>query len=276
MAVKKKIYFFSEQKTDGNKSMSGLLGGKGANMAEMCRLGLPVPPGFTVSTECCGMFLRKKSLGRDLKKDIQKNIAALEKTTGKAFGGQNPLLLSVRSGAKFSMPGMMETVLNVGLTSKTVKNLIKTSKNERFVYESYRRLIMMYADVVMEKGLGLGEGSGIREKMEGMLEAVKKKKNLSSDSEVSADEWKSLIKKYLSLTKKSFGVPFPANHHEQLYGAIEAVFLSWNGKRAKEYRAFEKISSNAGTAVNVQTMVFGNVGKGCGTGVAFTRNPSSG
>ena len=276
MAVKKKIYFFSEQKTDGNKSMSDLLGGKGANMAEMCRLGLPVPPGFTVSTECCGMFLRKKSLGLDLKKDIQKNIAALEKTTGKAFGGQNPLLLSVRSGAKFSMPGMMETVLNVGLTSKTVKNLIKTSKNERFVYDSYRRLIMMYADVVMEKGLGLGEGSGIREKMEGMLEAVKKKKNLSSDSEVSADEWKSLIKKYLSLIKKSFGVPFPDNHHEQLYGAIEAVFLSWNGKRAKEYRTFEKISSNAGTAVNVQTMVFGNVGKGCGTGVAFTRNPSSG
>jgi len=175
MAVKKKIYFFSEQKTDGRKSMSDLLGGKGANIAEMCRLGLPVPPGFTISTEVCGLFLRKKSLGRDLKKDIQKNIEAVEKMTNKSFGGERPLLLSVRSGAKLSMPGMMETVLNVGLTSKTVKALIKASKNERFVYDSYRRLIMMYADVVMEKGLGLGDRPGIREKMEALLEKMKKK-----------------------------------------------------------------------------------------------------
>ena len=143
MAVKKKIYFFSEQKTDGRKSMSDLLGGKGANIAEMCRLGLPVPPGFTVSTEVCGEFLRKKSLGTNLKKDIQKNIQSLEKITNKSFGGENPLLLSVRSGAKFSMPGMMETVLNVGLTSKTVKALVRSSSSERFVYDSYRRLIMM-------------------------------------------------------------------------------------------------------------------------------------
>ena len=276
MAVKKKIYFFSEQKTDGRKSMSDLLGGKGANIAEMCRLGLPVPPGFTISTEVCGLFLRKKSLGVDLKKDIQKNIEALEALTGKSFGGENPLLLSVRSGAKFSMPGMMETVLNIGLTSKTVKELIRSSKNERFVYDSYRRLIMMYADVVMEKGLGLGGGSNIREKMERLLEQMKKRKKYSSDSDVLAEDWKSLIKRYFSLIEKTFGVPFPDDHNEQLGGAIEAVFLSWNGKRAKEYRDFENISGEFGTAVNVQAMVFGNLGRGCGTGVAFTRNPSNG
>ena len=276
MAVKKKIYFFSEQKTDGRKSMSDVLGGKGANIAEMCRLGLPVPPGFTLSTELCGLFLRKKSLGAEIKKDIKKNIKAVERLTNKSFGGDSPLLLSVRSGAKFSMPGMMETVLNVGLTSKTVKALIKTSKNERFVYDSYRRLIMMYADVVMEKGLGLGNGVGIREEMEALLEKMKKKKKYAADSDVSAEDWKRLIKKYLSLIKNRLGVSFPDNHNEQLYGAIEAVFLSWNGKRAKDYRAFEKIPNAAGTAVNVQSMVFGNLGKGCGTGVAFTRNPSSG
>jgi len=276
MAVKKKIYFFSEQKTDGRKSMSDVLGGKGANIAEMCRLGLPVPPGFTLSTELCGLFLRKKSLGAEIKKDIKKNIKAVERLTNKSFGGDSPLLLSVRSGAKFSMPGMMETVLNVGLTSKTVKALIKTSKNERFVYDSYRRLIMMYADVVMEKGLGLGNGVGIREEMEALLEKMKKKKKYAADSDVSAEDWKRLIKKYLSLIKNRLGVSFPDNHNEQLYGAIEAVFLSWNGKRAKDYRAFEKIPNAAGTAVNVQSMVFGNLGKSCGTGVAFTRNPSSG
>ena len=276
MAVKKKIYFFSEQKTDGRKSMSDLLGGKGANIAEMCRLGLPVPPGFTISTEVCGLFLRKKSLGVDLKKGIQKNIEALEALTGKSFGGENPLLLSVRSGAKFSMPGMMETVLNIGLTSKTVKELIRSSKNERFVYDSYRRLIMMYADVVMEKGLGLGGESNIREKMERLLEQMKKRKKYSSDSDVLAEDWKGLIKRYFSLIEKTFGVPFPDDHNEQLGGAIEAVFLSWNGKRAKEYRNFENISGEFGTAVNVQAMVFGNLGRGCGTGVAFTRNPSNG
>ena len=276
MAVKKKIYFFSEQKTDGRKSMSDVLGGKGANIAEMCRLGIPVPPGFTLSTELCGLFLRKNSLGAEIKKDIKKNIKAVERLTNKSFGGDSPLLLSVRSGAKFSMPGMMETVLNVGLTSKTVKALIKTSKNERFVYDSYRRLIMMYADVVMEKGLGLGNGVGIREEMEALLEKMKKEKKYAADSDVSAEDWKRLIKKYLSLIKNRLGVSFPDNHNDQLYGAIEAVFLSWNGKRAKDYRAFEKIPNAAGTAVNVQSMVFGNLGKNCGTGVAFTRNPSSG
>ena len=276
MAVKKKIYFFSEQKTDGTKSMSDVLGGKGANIAEMCLLGIPVPPGFTIATGVCGSFLKKRTLSPALKKEIEKNIRALERLTKKSFGGNTPLLLSVRSGAKLSMPGMMETVLNVGLTSETVARLVDISKNERFVYDSYRRLIMMYADVVMEKGLGLGEGPGIRIKMESMLEKMKDEKGYLNDSDVLAEDWKTLVKKYLSLTEKQFGVPFPDNPHDQLYGAIEAVFLSWNGKRAREYRSFEKISHALGTAVNVQSMVFGNGGDGCGTGVAFTRNPSTG
>ena len=276
MRVKKKIYFFSQQKTDGTKSMSDVLGGKGANIAEMCRLGLPVPPGFTISSLVCGSFLRQGQLSDELKKEIQKNIKRVERKTKKSFGGRSPLLVSVRSGAKASMPGMMETVLNVGLTSKTVRALIKKSGNPRFVYDSYRRLIMMYTDVVMEKGLGLGKKRGIRNKMEAMLEKIKQKNGYKNDGEVSSESWKILIEQYLRVTKKHFGAEFPDNHHDQLYGAIEAVFTSWNGKRAKEYRAFEKISNKLGTAVNVQAMVFGNMGEGCGTGVAFTRNPSNG
>ena len=178
MRVKKKIYFFSQQKTDGTKRMSDVLGGKGANIAEMCRLGLPVPPGFTISSLVCGSFLKHGQLSSELKKEIQKNVKRIERETKKSFGGRSPLLVSVRSGAKVSMPGMMETVLNVGLTSKTIKALIKKSGNRRFVYDSYRRLIMMYADVVMEKGLGLGKKKGIRNKMEMMLEKNKTKKRI--------------------------------------------------------------------------------------------------
>ncbi len=276
MRVKKKIYFFSQQKTDGTKSMSDMLGGKGANIAEMCRLGLPVPPGFTISSSVCESFLKEKKLSDQLKKDIEKNVKKVEELTKKSFGGRPPLLFSVRSGGKVSMPGMMETILNVGLTSKTVGVLIKKSGDERFVYDSYRRLIMMYADVVMEKGLGLGKKSGIRNKMEEMLEKTKQKNGYKSDAEVSSESWQVLIQQYLETIKKHFGVEFPDNHYDQLYGAIGAVFASWNGKRAKEYRAFEKISDKLGTAANVQTMVFGNMGKNCGTGVAFTRNPSNG
>ena len=257
--------------------MIDVLGGKGANIAEMCKLGLPVPPGFTLATSLCSDYLKAKSLSLVLKNNIKKNISKTENVIGKTFGGSNPLLLSVRSGAPISMPGMMETILNIGLTSKTIPSMIKISGNERFVYDSYRRLIMMYADVVMEKALRLNKSTNpIRGLMEKELESVKKNKGYKNDSSMKAEDWKVLSNKYLTMVKKEFGVPFPDDHYEQLYGAIAAVFESWNGKRAKEYRSFEKISSSMGTAVNVQAMVFGNLGKNCGTGVAFTRNPSTG
>ena len=263
--------------TDGDQNMVDVLGGKGANIAEMCKLGLPVPPGFTLATSLCSDYLKSKSLSVGLKNNIKKNIKKTEAVIGKSFGGSNPLLLSVRSGAPVSMPGMMETILNIGLTSKTIPFMIDASENEAFVYDSYRRLIMMYADVVMEKALGLNRSSRpIREVMEEELASVKKSNGYKSDSSMRAKDWKALSNKYLEIVKKEFGVPFPDDHHEQLFGAVAAVFESWNGKRAKEYRKFEKISSTMGTAVNVQAMVFGNLGKDCGTGVAFTRNPSTG
>ena len=277
MNNKQKIYFFSQMQTDGDQNMVDVLGGKGANIAEMCKLGLPVPPGFTLATSLCSDYLKSKSLSVNLKNNIKKNIKKTEAVIGKSFGGSNPLLLSVRSGAPVSMPGMMETILNIGLTSKTIPFMIDASKNEGFVYDSYRRLIMMYADVVMEKALGLNKSSRpIREVMEEELASVKKSNGYKSDSSMRAKDWKALSDKYLKIVKKEFGIPFPDDHHEQLFGAVAAVFESWNGKRAKEYRKFEKISSTMGTAVNVQAMVFGNLGKDCGTGVAFTRNPSTG
>ena len=277
MNNKQKIYFFSQMQTDGDQNMVDVLGGKGANIAEMCKLGLPVPPGFTLATSLCSDYLKSKSLSVNLKNNIKKNIKKTEAVIGKSFGGSNPLLLSVRSGAPVSMPGMMETILNIGLTSKTIPFMIDASKNEGFVYDSYRRLIMMYADVVMEKALGLNRSSRpIREVMEEELASVKKSNGYKSDSSMRAKDWKALSDKYLKIVKKEFGIPFPDDHHEQLFGAVAAVFESWNGKRAKEYRKFEKISSTMGTAVNVQAMVFGNLGKDCGTGVAFTRNPSTG
>ena len=277
MNFKQKIYFFSQTKTDGDQSMPEILGGKGANIAEMCKLGLPVPPGFTLATLLCNDFLKNKKLSLALKKNIKKYIKKTEGVVGASFGGENPLLLSVRSGAPVSMPGMMETVLNVGLTSKTIPHLIARSGSERFAYDSYRRLIMMYADVVMEKALGLNKSTTeVRTKMEFLLKEMKKKNKYKDDSSVSAKHWKELSIKYLALVKKDFGVEFPDDPYSQLFGAIEAVFSSWNGKRAREYRSLENIPETMGTAVSVQAMVFGNLGDSCGTGVAFTRNPSTG
>ena len=277
MNFKQKIYFFSQTKTDGDQSMSEVLGGKGANIAEMCKLGLPVPPGFTLATSLCKDFLKNKKLSIALKKNVKKYITKTEEVVGSSFGGENPLLLSVRSGAPVSMPGMMETILNIGLTSKTLPHLIARSGSERFSYDSYRRLIMMYSDVVMEKSLHLNKSKKpIRVKMEKLLSQMKKKYGHRSDATVSADHWQELISQYQDLVKKDFGVAFPDDPYDQLFGAIEAVFSSWNGKRAKEYRNFENIPTSMGTAVSVQAMVFGNLGKNCGTGVAFTRNPSSG
>ncbi|MBW1740355.1 MAG: pyruvate, phosphate dikinase [Deltaproteobacteria bacterium] len=276
----KYVYFFGGGKADGNATMKNLLGGKGANMAEMVKLGMPVPPGFTITTEACNEFYRqKRKLPAGLKKEVETNLARVEKLMKQKFGDpQNPLLFSVRSGARASMPGMMETVLNIGLTSKTIPGLIKKTGNPRFVYDAYRRLIAMYSDVVMEKAVGLEpeEGQGIRSQLEALIDKVKEKKGYETDLDLTAEDWKSLTVEFKKTVKKVLGKPFPDDPMEQFWGAIMAVFLSWFGKRAVAYRRIEKLPDDWGTAVNVQTMVFGNMGDDCATGVAFTRNPATG
>ncbi len=279
----KMVYFFGGGKADGKGSMKNLLGGKGANLAEMAGhkdLKLPVPPGFTITTDVCTYFYKNKNkYPKSLKEELEKNLKKVEKVMDKGFGDEkNPLLVSVRSGARKSMPGMMETVLNVGLTSKTLKGLIKQTKNERFAYDAYRRLITMYSDVVMEKAAGIEpeEGEGIRKQLERILENAKKKKGAKSDTDLKADDLKKICAAYKKKVKEVLGKDFPDDAHEQLWGGVSAVFSSWNGKRAISYRRIENIPDEWGTAVNVQTMVFGNMGKDSATGVAFTRNPANG
>ncbi|MDP4284559.1 MAG: pyruvate, phosphate dikinase [Bacteroidota bacterium] len=283
MSNAKYVYFFGGNKADGNESMKNLLGGKGANLAEMAghsKLRLPVPPGFTVTTEVCTYYYEhKKTYPKTLKTRLEKALAKMEKLTGKKFGDEkNPLLVSIRSGARRSMPGMMETVLNVGLNDKTIKGIIAQSGDERFAYDAYRRLIMMYADVVMEKGDGaeVKNGKGIRKLLDEKLEQIKHKQGYISDTELTVPELKELVKDYKNTVKSVLGTDFPEDPLQQLWGAIGAVFSSWNGKRAVEYRCIEKIPDEWGTAVNVQAMVFGNMGNDSCTGVAFTRNPGTG
>jgi pyruvate,orthophosphate dikinase len=287
MATKAKshkyVYFFGGGKADGNESMKNLLGGKGANLAEMAghpKLKLPVPPGFTVTTEVCTYFYaNKKSYPKELKAQVESSLSKVEKLMGKKFGDvRDPLLVSVRSGARKSMPGMMETVLNVGLTEKTIQGLIDQSGNERFAYDAYRRLIMMYADVVMEKAAGIEvkHGKGIRKMLDEKLETLKQNRGYANDTDLTVDELKALVKEYKLTVRKVLGNEFPDDPWEQLWGGIGAVFSSWNGKRAVEYRNIEKIPHEWGTAVNVQAMVFGNMGNDSCTGVAFTRNPGTG
>ncbi|OQB72513.1 MAG: Pyruvate, phosphate dikinase [candidate division TA06 bacterium ADurb.Bin131] len=282
--MNKFVYFFGGGRADGNESMKELLGGKGANLAEMAGhpdLRLPVPPGFTITTEVCTYYYKhNKKYPPSLKKEVETALKKVEKLMGRKFGDKdNPLLVSVRSGARRSMPGMMETVLNIGLTEKTLPGLIKQSNgNERFAYDAYRRLIMMYADVVMEKagGIEVEDGKGIRKTMDEALESLKKQKNYTSDTQLSVEDLKSLISEFKNLVKQRFGREFPDDPWEQLWGGIGAVFASWNGRRAVEYRRIEKIPDDWGTAVTVQTMVFGNMGEDSATGVAFTRNPGTG
>ena len=281
--AEKYIYFFGGGKADGNESMKNLLGGKGANLAEMAghpKLLLPVPPGFTVTTEVCNYYYNnKKTYPKILQAQAEAALAKMEKLTGKKFGDQkNPLLVSIRSGARRSMPGMMETVLNVGLNEDSIKGIIAQSGDERFAYDAYRRLIMMYADVVMEKGAGIEvkNGIGIRKQLDKKLEAIKHKQGYKSDTDLTVTELKDLVKDYKKTVKKVLGTDFPDDPKEQLWGGIGAVFSSWNGKRAFEFRRIEKIPDEWGTAVNVQAMVFGNMGDDSCTGVAFTRNPGSG
>jgi len=282
--AKKYVYSFGGGKGEGNESMKNLLGGKGANLAEMAGnkdLLLPVPPGFTCTTEVCTYYYQnKKKYPKELKEQVLKALERTEKLMGKKFGdANNPLLFSVRSGARKSMPGMMETVLNVGLTEKTIPGLIKHSAgNSRFVYDAYRRLIMMYSDVVMEKAAGIepkGE-EGIRKQLEKIMAELKKSKNYASDTDLTVDDLKKLCAQFKAKIKEVLGKEFPDEPIEQLWGGIGAVFSSWNGKRAISYRRIENIPDEWGTAVNVQTMVFGNMGDDSATGVAFTRNPGNG
>jgi pyruvate,orthophosphate dikinase len=282
MATKEKkyVYFFGGRKAEGTADMKNLLGGKGANLAEMVHIGLPVPAGFTITTEVCTFYYdHEKQYPGELKKQVTDALKRTEESMGAIFGNKdNPLLVSVRSGARASMPGMMETVLNVGLNDATREGLIRKTKNPRFVYDSQRRLIQMYSDVVMEKAAGLEpkEGMGVRVQLERQLHEMKKQKGYTSDTQLTADDLKSLIDIYKAKVVEVLGKPFPEDPIEQLWGAIGAVFQSWNGKRAIAYRRFEGIPDNWGTAVTVQSMVFGNMGDTSATGVAFTRNPATG
>jgi pyruvate,orthophosphate dikinase len=260
--------------------MKELLGGKGANLAEMTNLGIPVPPGFTITTEVCTHYYSNDhNYPSELQSQVEEAISKTEDTMGRKFGDPtNPLLMSVRSGARISMPGMMETVLNVGLTSKTIPGLIEKSGNPKFVYDAYRRLITMYADVVMEKAAGVEpkDGISIRERLEELIDERKKEKGVHQDTDLDGDDWKELSDTFKTTVKDVLGNEFPDDPHAQLWGGISAVFQSWNGKRAISYRRIEGIPEEWGTAVNVQTMVFGNMGNSCATGVGFTRNPATG
>ncbi len=282
--AKKYVYSFGGGKADGNESMKNLLGGKGANLAEMAGhkdLRLPVPPGFTLSTDVCTYYYaNKRFYPKELKDQVNQALEKVEVLMSRKFGdANNPLLVSVRSGARKSMPGMMETVLNVGLTEKTIPGLIKQSGgNTRFVYDAYRRLIMMYSDVVMEKAAGIEpeQDMGIRKQLEKIMDEMKKQKGAQSDTDLKEDDLKKLCVQFKEKIKAVLGKEFPDEPMQQLWGGISAVFASWNGKRAISYRRIENISDEWGTAVNVQTMVFGNMGNDSATGVAFTRNPGNG
>ena len=276
----KRVYFFGGKEAEGNGTMRNLLGGKGANLAEMCTLGIPVPAGFTITTDCCTEYYE---LGcqypAELKKDVDEALARAESVMGMKFGDpKNPLLVSCRSGARSSMPGMMETVLNIGLCSATIPGMIERTNNPRFVYDAYRRLIMMYSDVVMEKAEGIEpeDGKGIRVQLDKMLHDVKVQKGYKSDTDLTEEDLKVLCEDFKAKVLEVLGKPFPDDALEQLWGGIGAVFKSWNGKRAIAYRRIEGIPDDWGTAVNVQAMVFGNMGNNSATGVAFSRNPATG
>lgn len=280
MAGKKYVYSFGGGASEGNGSMKELLGGKGANLAEMASLGLPVPPGFTITTECCVDYFKNGSrLPDGVEKQMLTTLAKVEKTMGMKFDdAKNPLLVSCRSGARSSMPGMMETVLNVGLSSKTIPGLIAKTGNERFVYDAYRRLIMMYSDVVMEKAEGIepAEGQAIRKQLDNILDELKEKKGYASDTDLTVEDLKKLCETFKKQIKKTLKREFPDDAMAQLRGGIGAVLKSWNGKKAVSYRRIEGIPDDWGTAVNVQSMVFGNMGDTSATGVAFTRDPATG
>lgn len=270
MAVQQRVFFFGEGRAEGHGGMKSLLGGKGAGLAEMTNLGLPVPPGFTVSTEVCMAYLtdRRRGLPPGLWEEVLHSMARLESAMNKRFGdGDNPLLVSVRSGAAHSMPGMMDTVLNLGLNDRTVQGLIACTQNERFGYDAYRRFVAMFANVV----LGVP-----RERFEEVLERKKVELSVEQDADLTIKDLKELIERYQALVWSETGREFPSDPYEQLQRSIVAVLDSWMGPRAVEYRRIRQMSDRGGTAVNIVAMVFGNLGETSGTGVVFTRNPSTG
>ena len=277
---KKRVYCFGGKNAEGNGTMRELLGGKGANLAEMCTLNIPVPAGFTITTECCTEYYELGGGYNDaLKAEVAEALKKTEAIMGMKFGDkENPLLVSCRSGARSSMPGMMDTILNIGLCSETIPGMIAKTNNPRFVYDAYRRLIMMYSDVVMEKAEGIepADGQGIRQQLDRMMEEVKVAKGYASDTDITADELKDLCDRFKVRVKEVLGTEFPDSAEAQLWGSIGGVFKSWNGKRAIAYRRIEGIPDEWGTAVNVQSMVFGNMGDNSATGVAFSRNPANG
>ena len=267
--AQKYVYFFGNGKAEGRADMKNLLGGKGANLAEMTSIGLPVPPGFTITTEVCTEFYKNdQKYPESLNAEVAANLNEVEELMGKKFGDpKNPLLVSVRSGARASMPGMMDTVLNLGLNDTTVQGIIAQSGDERFAYDAYRRFVQMYSDVVM------GMDKDI---LEHLLEQKKEEKGVHLDTDLTAADWKELVAVFKKTIKQELGKSFPEDPQEQLWGAIGAVFGSWMNQRAITYRRLNNIPADWGTAVNVQSMVFGNMGDDCATGVAFTRDPSTG
>ncbi|HEX2558880.1 PEP/pyruvate-binding domain-containing protein, partial [Phenylobacterium sp.] len=263
------VYSFGGGGADGDASMKNLLGGKGANLAEMSSLGLPVPPGFTITTECCThYYANERRYPADLKAQVEAGLAKVEQLTGKTFGdAKNPLLVSVRSGARASMPGMMDTVLNLGLNDQTVEGLAALGGDRRFAFDSYRRFIQMYSNVVLNLDHHM---------FEEILDEHKERLDVTVDTGLAAEDWERVVADYKALVQTELGQPFPQDPHDQLWGAIGAVFASWMNDRAKFYRRMHDIPESWGTAVNVQSMVFGNMGETSATGVAFTRNPSTG
>ena len=261
----KYVYLF----TEGNGNMRELLGGKGANLAEMTNIGLPVPQGFTITTEACTQYYEDgRQINPDIQAEIMSYVERLEMITGKKFGDkENPLLVSVRSGARASMPGMMDTILNLGLNEDVVEVLAWKSGNPRWAYDCYRRFIQMYSDVVMEVG---------KKYFEQLIDKMKAEKGVTQDVELTADDLKDLANQFKKEYRAKVGEDFPSDPKKQLMGAIKAVFRSWDNPRANVYRRDNDIPYSWGTAVNVQSMAFGNMGDDCGTGVAFTRNPATG
>src|SRR5712672_1759764 len=267
-AAVKYVYFFGDGRAEGHGKMKDDLGGKGAGLAEMTNAGLPVPPGFTIQTEACREYMRQGNVSKEVDRQMEDALAKLEALQGQKLGsGENPLLVSVRSGAKFSMPGMMDTILNLGLNDKSVESLAKRSNNPRFAADSYRRLIQMFGNVVLEIP---------KPAFDEVFDAKKKQKKTKLDTDLDAKALKEVIEEYKKVVKKHAKRDFPQDPHDQLVMSRDAVFRSWPNDRAKTYRRINNIDDMLGTAVNVQAMVFGNLGDTSGTGVGFTRNPATG